>query len=179
LSGLVSALLFFILPGWRRDPLQATAGECMEELMKKKMLYLFVLVGAIFVGGGLRAEAQLSDRVDANIPFSFHAGGVEFPAGKYSIVTVDSDDGGSAMELSNADGTRHTFLETERGVTDDTQTSDELVFDHVGDDYFLSEIVDADEGFSAEIFHSGTSGTHEKAEGVTEQKHTLAFLHIP
>jgi hypothetical protein len=140
--------------------------------MKKTMLYLFVLVGAILVGGSLKAQAQLPYAVDATIPFQFHAGGAEFPAGDYTIRPVDQND--SLLEIRTADGKQAALFETEQSELNDTQKKDELIFNHVGDDYFLSEVVDGDDGVGAEVSNPNNAAKQAAATG---EKHILAFLH--
>jgi len=52
----------------------------------------------------------------------------------------------------------------------------ELVFDQAGDNYFLSQIVDADKGTAAEVFNPDYMGKQDAAEHPTERKHVFAFL---
>ena len=145
--------------------------------MKKKLLYLFVLVGAILVAGGRKAQAQLDEGVDATIPFQFHAGGTEFPAGKYYIRSVSTADD-SLMEIRSVDGRKAGLFETEQGDTTATMKNNELIFNQVGDTYYLSEIVDADDAVGAEVFSADETGKQAAAQPITGRKHILAFLHL-
>jgi hypothetical protein len=145
--------------------------------MKKSLLYLPVLMGAIFIGGGRKAQAQVSEQVGVTIPFQFHVGGRELPAGKYTIRTV-SDADNSLMQIQSADGHRSALFETQQSNTKASDTTNELVFHHVGDDYTLSEIVDADNGIGAEVYNSNEAGKKDAAEGAAGQRRIVSFFHL-
>jgi hypothetical protein len=144
--------------------------------MKQKLFYLFVLLSAILIAGGGKAQAQVSQNVDATIPFQFHAGGADFPAGAYTIRSLNSADD-SLMEIRSADGQKSALFETEQSDITAAMKDNELIFDHVGDNYFLSKIVDADAGTGAEVFDPDYSGKRQPA-ATTGQKHVHAFLHL-
>jgi hypothetical protein len=144
--------------------------------MKKKLFYL--LLGAILIGGGLKGEAQMSEQVNATIPFQFHAGGKQLPAGKYTIRSISTADG-SLMQIESVDGHCSALFETEQSDINSTDKSNELVFHQVGGDYILSEIVDGDKGIGAEIsdptYSKKNDGTTESANG---QRRIVAFFHM-
>ncbi len=145
--------------------------------MKTKLLSLFVLAGGILIGGGLTAQAQIDGDVKANIPFPFFAGGKGYPAGNYTIRSAGVDDDG-LLEIQSADGHLNGVFETEQSDTNGT-VNNELIFNQVGDEYFLSKIVDADDGTGAEIADPEYTGKRQTAAAVTGQKHILAGLRIP
>jgi len=144
--------------------------------MKQKVLYLFVLLAAILVGGGRKLEAQIMEPMDAHIPFQFHAGGAEFAAGEYSIRSTSEDNDG-ALEIQSADGKKSALLETEPGDINSSQKNTELIFNQVGNDYYLSEVVDPDDAASAEVLEPDYPGKSEAAKNTTGKKHVFAFLH--
>jgi hypothetical protein len=143
--------------------------------MKKKVFYLLVLLGALLIGGVRKVQAQIAVSADGNIPFQFYVGGKELPAGKYIIRSVNSADD-SAMEIQSADGKVAALFETERSDIGAAMKDNELVFDQAGDNYFLSQIVDADKGTAAEVFNPDYMGKQDAAEHPTERKHVFAFL---
>jgi hypothetical protein len=154
-------------------------GECKGEMsMKKKLLYLFVLVGAVLVGAERKAQAQIVGDVNANIPFQFHAGGAELPAGNYTIRVVSTSND-NTMEIQSADGRKSALFETENTQTNATPKNSELIFDHVGDNYFLSQIVDAEDDYGAEVINPGYSKKQEAAAGASGQKHVSASHPTP
>ena len=146
--------------------------------MKTQLLSLFVLAGGILVGGGLRAQAQIAEDVKVNVPFSFHAAGKEYPAGNYTIRTVGVEDD-SLMEIQSADGHTAGVFETEHSDINGMPKNNELIFNQMGDEYFLFKIVDADNGMGAEIFDPNYTGKSQAAAGATSQKHIPALSRIP
>jgi hypothetical protein len=144
--------------------------------MTKKLFYLFVLVGALLIGCVRKVQAQIAESVDVNIPFQFHAGGKELPAGKYNIRSVSSTDD-SSMEIRSAEGEVVGLFETERSDVSAAMKDNELVFDQVGDNYFLSQIVDGDKGIDTEVVNPHHRGKQEAAQYSTGRNHILAFLH--
>jgi hypothetical protein len=140
--------------------------------MHKKLLYLFALAAAIFVSGGIKAQAQLVDTVEAKVPFEFHAAGADFPAGTYTIRSVDTAVN-SLMEIQSADGKKAAVFETQNSDTDAAAKHDELIFDKNGDNYVLTGIVDAAEGTGVEVFNPNYS-----SKGTTGQRRILGFIHL-
>jgi hypothetical protein len=143
--------------------------------MKKKVFYLLVLLGAVLVGDLRKAQAQIAVSADGNIPFQFYVGGKELPAGKYTIRCVNSADD-SAMEIQSANGKVAALFETERSYIGDATKDNELVFNQVGDNYVLSQIVDGDRGTDAEVFNPGYKGKQDAAQHHTGRTHMFGFL---
>jgi hypothetical protein len=135
-----------------------------------------VFVGALLIGGAPKVQAQIAETVNANIPFQFYAGGRELPAGKYSIRTISTADN-SAMEIRSADGQQAALFETEQSDISAAMKDDELIFNQVGDNYYLSQIVDADDGTGAEVSNPNYRGKQNAAQNSTGHKHVFAFLH--
>jgi hypothetical protein len=144
--------------------------------MKRNFFNLLALLGVVLIAGGSKAQAQMAETVDVTIPFSFHAGGRELPAGAYTIRSTYSSDG-SLMQIQSADGRMSAFFETEESDLTAKMKTDELIFDHVGDDYVLSKIIDADDGTGAEVFnpHPSKKGT---AEHATNEERVVPFPHL-
>jgi putative intracellular protease/amidase len=140
--------------------------------MHKKLLYLFALAAAIFVSGGTKAQAQLADTVETKVPFEFHAAGTDFPAGTYTIRSISTAEN-SLMEIQSADGKKAAVFETENSDADAAAKNDELIFDKTGDNYVLSQIVDADEGTGVEVFNPNYSS--KRAKG---QRRIFGFIHL-
>jgi hypothetical protein len=95
--------------------------------------------------GGFAAFAQIDDGtlIKANIPFSFVVRDKTLPAGDYLIKrTDDGADATTVLELTSADKGRHESIvfETNPVEVGTPPKESDLVFDKVGDTYFLSEI---------------------------------------
>lgn len=143
--------------------------------MKNKVFYLFVLMGALLIGGA-RVQAQIAVSAECKIPFRFYAGGKELPSGNYTIRSVNATDD-SALEIQSADGKVAALFETERSDISASMNGNELIFNQVGDNYFLSQIVDADKGTYAEVVNPDHRGNHDAAQYSNRRKHIFAFLH--
>jgi len=143
--------------------------------MKNKVFYLFVLMGALLIGGA-RVQAQIAVSAEGKIPFRFYAGGKELPSGNYTIRSVNATDD-SALEIQSADGKVAALFETERSDISASMNGNELIFNQVGDNYFLSQIVDADKGTYAEVVNPDHRGNHDDAQYSNRRKHIFAFLH--
>ena len=77
--------------------------------------------------------------VNANIPFDFYAGTQMMHAGKYNL-TLDAES--NNIQIRSADGHDSAFV---MGILADQGTEQtQLVFDHVGDHYFLKTLDSSD-----------------------------------
>ena len=144
--------------------------------MKNKVFYLVVLMGGLLIGGARRVQAQIAVSAEGKIPFRFYAGGKELPSGNYTIRSVNATDD-SALEIQSADGKVAALFETERSDISASMNGNELIFNQVGDNYFLSQVVDADKGTYAEVVNPDRRADHDAAQYSTGRKHTFAFLH--
>lgn len=143
--------------------------------MDRRVFYLFVLLAAFVIGGARRMQAQIAENVDVNIPFQFHVGGKQLPAGNYVIRSVSPTDG-TAMEIQRADGRVVALFLAERSDMSSATGSDGLIFDQVGNNYFLSQIVDADRGTDTEVFNSDDREKPDAADRPAGYRHIFGFL---
>ncbi len=110
--------------------------------MKTKVLALSSIAFlVVFLSGSIAFTGSLVAKID----FPFKAAGKELPAGKYMIKLMDVGD----LEIMNLDTGKAiacSYL-TRLASRDDGKAL--LVFDKVGDQYYLSEIFEADiDGFA-------------------------------
>jgi hypothetical protein len=145
--------------------------------MKKKVFYLLVLLGGLLIGDARKVQAQIAVSAEGRIPFQFYVGGKELPAGNYTIRTVSATED-SAMEIQGADGHVAAVFETERSDIGADMKDNELVFNQVGDNYTLSQIVDADKGTVAEVVNPDYRGRQDAAQHPTGRSHLFAFLRV-
>ena len=138
-----------------------------------KSLFLIVVASSFFaVAGSTLALAQVVDKIVADIPFGFMVRDTTLPAGQYTIKRLDSVNP-NAMEIRSADGVeRLVFLVgSAEAVTPPDQTK--LVFDRVGDQYFLSEIFEVGDRSGVELKKSRAERRLEKEDGIG-QLHSVA-----
>jgi hypothetical protein len=121
----------------------------------RQLLSLFAgLVLALTIGAS-KAKAQIVGDMVANVPFEFHAGNAEFPAGEYRIHSVD-DSGLSVMQISTMDGSRSALFQVQESDASATPTKSELIFNKYGDQYFLTKLYDQGERIGSEVLKSRT-----------------------
>ena len=71
--------------------------------MKQRVLCLSAFIGVVLGMSTIGAQGQIIGQLEADIPFTFHAGGAKLPPGKYTIHFLDNMDLG-VMEIQSADG---------------------------------------------------------------------------
>ncbi|MEQ1765634.1 MAG: hypothetical protein ABL984_21075 [Pyrinomonadaceae bacterium] len=67
----------------------------------KKFIQRLSFIAFVLVLGGVAAQAQVSRKFDANIPFDFSIGGKALSAGKYSIRLRGDHNGPGYIEVQN------------------------------------------------------------------------------
>jgi hypothetical protein len=110
------------------------------DTMKKYRVHLLSIV-AIALAAGISAHAQIIGQIEATIPFQFHAGSAKFPPGKY-VLRVEQGSDLSTMEIQSYDGHASALFEIRDAQAPASPKKTELVFNHVGNRYFLSKIFD-------------------------------------
>ena len=101
----------------------------------RTLLTITLLLGAVSV----YARAESRPLVKASIPFSFTVGNQSFPAGDYTISTVQPQSR-DVIQLRSADGERVSFVFTLPSSSLDPSAQTKLIFQHYGSTYFLSQI---------------------------------------
>ena len=91
--------------------------------------------------GVVAAHAQIETdaTVEANIPQAFIVKDTTLPAGKYTIKVLDELEP-SVLEIRSANGRTAVLFDTEATQPRNMPGKTELVFDKIGDTYFLSRI---------------------------------------
>lgn len=118
-----------------------------------------------------KANAQIIGGLQANIPFQFHAGAANLPAGTYRIRMLDNSDL-TLMEISNMDGTRSALIQVQDTDANSTPTKSELIFNKYGDQYFLAEMFDEGDA-------SGSKVVESNLEKKVSQGTATAQEHVP
>jgi hypothetical protein len=118
--------------------------------MKRDAFKVFAMAGllVLLVGGMIYAQAE--PRIIANIPFAFIAGNKTLPAGEYTIDRPNSNEPDTLL-IRSADKHIAFFLNAENVEARQTPNRTELVFNEIGDQYFLSQVWMAGEDTGREI----------------------------
>jgi hypothetical protein len=141
-------------------------GTRMHRLLPLFMAFVFAL--AIYPG---RAHAQITDTLEANIPFQFHAGNTKLPPGNYSIHILENSDL-KFMEITSADGSTSALFEIHGTDSSSTPAKGELIFNKYGNRYFLSKLFDEGNPSGNEVVESA----YEKR---VSQAAAEAQIHVP
>jgi hypothetical protein len=124
--------------------------------MKQRVLCLLGFIGVVLGISTHSAQCQIIGQLEADIPFTFHAGGAKLPPGKYVIHVVDKSDLG-LMEIQSADDRTSALFEVREAQDSTTPKKSELIFNHYGNRYFLSKLFDEGEKVGSAVVESGYS----------------------
>ncbi len=100
-----------------------------------------------------KASAQIVGDLDADIPFQFHVGNKELPAGKYRIHVQDDSDL-TVMEITSVDGSSFALFQVQESDANAAPAKSELIFNKYGDDYFLSKLFDEGNPSGSKVIES-------------------------
>ena len=141
--------------------------------MKQRVLCLLGSIGVVLAMSTISAQGQIIGELEANIPFTFHAGGAKLPPGKYIIHVLDGSDL-SIMEIESADARTSALFEVREAQASTTPQKAVLVFNHYGNRYFLSKLFDGDDTLGSAVVDSGYSKKYAPGEVSVEEKHVPA-----
>jgi len=131
--------------------------------MKNKLSIVCVVLSLFVVLATARAFAQTEGRITTNIPFAFVAGNKVLPAGEYTIQRGVPEDP-ELLLIRSADNRVALFLNVEDTYARQTPTETKLIFNRIGDEYFLSRIWVAGVQVGREVPRSRAERELERAE---------------
>jgi hypothetical protein len=146
--------------------------------VKTQFMSRLLILGLLIAAGDICAKAQAlaEGSIKADVPFAFIVGKKMFPAGKYTLKLADDTNPG-VLEIRN-DNRRGTILfgaETAQAKENPRQT--ELVFDKIGDQYFLSEIWASDTNVGYRLLKTNAETSLEGGDIKTEHRSIPATVH--
>lgn len=118
--------------------------------MRKITTMMFMMLGLLIVAGLGSAQAQISRRLEVDIPFKFTVGDTTLPAGKY-YVKQPSDMDLQVLEISSADGKVSVATIVENAQANQTPSKSELIFDRYGNHDFLRQVWESGHQTGAEL----------------------------
>lgn len=145
----------------------------MNGYIGKTLLILCILAGI----GGSSAKAQIDNdtTVEADIPHAFVVKETTLPPGRYTIKVLD-DTNLNLLEIRSANGRSAGVFETVGVQADQTPRHTELIFDKIGDQYFLSQIWLSSSDSGAQVVKSKMQQSLETT-GVKAERHSVAAHH--
>lgn len=144
----------------------------------KNLGKLFMALCLLTVGGGIVANAQIYNTgvaLRADVPFTFVVRDTTLPAGKYDIKALDEMPG--VLELRSVNGRTSVVFDTENVETrgDQVMNKGELVFDKIGDKYFLSQVWRAGSDTGSELVKSRFEKRLE-GRGMKSERHSIVAI---
>jgi hypothetical protein len=113
----------------------------------RNLLLILLTLSLLTIAGGTVARAQVVAAFKADIPFGFTVGNTRLPAGSYTIRRHLP----SLMEIREAEGNRVVLFSTIDTDAAKTPKQPELIFNQLGDRYFLSKLFNAGNSIGAEL----------------------------
>ena len=138
----------------------------------KNLLLMVVTMSFLAIAGGAPVRAQVVDTIVANVPFDFTVRDSTLPAGEYTIKRTYSADPG-LMQIRSADGDEVLLFVVGSAEAAKQPDQTKLIFDRVGDRYFLSEIFEEGNSTGVELPKSRAERDLLK-EGAITQLHSVA-----
>jgi hypothetical protein len=146
--------------------------------MIRKLGKLCLALCLFTVAGGTVANAQIGSdsRLEANVPFEFIVGKTTLPAGKYEIKGTDDKTPG-VLEIISVNGRKTVLFETEAANLRDEEsvTKTELVFNKIGDKYFLSQVWVEGDSSGSQLAKSKEEKALE-GDGTKTERHSIAAI---
>jgi hypothetical protein len=143
-----------------------------NQTRRHQLLPLFIALVLALTIGASKAKAQITDDLEVNIPFQFHAGDTKLPAGEYRIHVLEDSDL-RLMEISSANGSVSALFQVQDRGLNSTPANSELIFNKYGDRYFLTELFEEGSASGSQVVKS----RYEKAvsqQAAEAQEHVTA-----
>jgi hypothetical protein len=102
----------------------------------KRFFYIVILAGVLATSA--KAQSTNSQRIVANIPFTFSVGKTSLPSGKYTITVVNPTSDRRILQIRSANGRSSAMILT-NGVIGDVAESSKLVFERDGNAYVFAK----------------------------------------
>ncbi len=134
----------------------------------KNLFFVVCLVSGFGLATTVSAQIRSDVTVQANIPYTFNVGNTRLPAGEYKV-KVAGDKDLNLMEIRSADGRTSVFFETLTAVSNEIPGKTALVFDKIGDEYFLSQVWLGGHRFGNQLFESKTQQNAKAGDRAAEK----------
>jgi hypothetical protein len=128
--------------------------------------FFFALVFALTIYPR-NAQAQITDDLEAKIPFQFHVGDTKLPAGEYRIHVNDLDP--STMEITSADGSVSALFQVQNTDANPALANNELIFNKYGNRYFLAKLFDESNPSGSAVIESRYEKRIDKATAEAQE----------
>jgi hypothetical protein len=117
------------------------------------------------------SQAQISERIVANVPHSFIVNNTTLPPGRYTLRMVHLTNQ-TVMRLSSADGRTSTDFLVRDSIDDHLPKHSELVFNRYGDKEFLTHVYQVGTKTGVAVVDLSREETDLKHHGQAATAHT-------
>ena len=137
----------------------------------KRFFYITLAIVILAGAAATNAQAQSgsSQRIVANIPFTFNVGKVSLPAGKYTVTVLNPTSDHRILQVRSSNGRSSAMIMT-TGVIGDVSENSKLVFERNGDHYYFAQAQMAGDSTSLAAVRAKTSGTAKPPVGAFAKK---------
>ena len=139
-----------------------------RETIRHHLLSSFIAMVFALTIYPTQAHAQIIGDLEAKIPFQFHAGNTELPAGDYRIRMMDDSDL-TVMQISRMDGSASAVFQVQEADKNSEPTKSELIFHKYGNRYFLAKLFDESNPDGSQVVESSYEKKVSQATSQTQE----------
>ena len=144
--------------------------------MRKQPVMALTILSIIVTVAVKSANAQSSSHfMKVTIPFEFAVRDKTLPSGEY-IVRRTSSDKPEMLLISSVNPGSDVYILTKNVRAKTRQSESKLVFRYYGDQYFLSQIWEAEDNLGRELSKSRRERTYEREMAKVRRKHQLVTV---
>jgi len=137
----------------------------------RNLFFIVMTLALLAIAGGTSARAQVMDSIEADVPFDFTVRNQVMPAGHYILKRLDDSRPG-VMTIRGSDSHEARIFLTGDAQIAKEPRHNELIFDRVGDQYFLSRIFEVGNKYGVAVKKSRSERKLE-TEGAMLEKQSV------
>ena len=141
----------------------------------KKYLSLTIAMTAFLLAGAAQAQTSGSNSMRAQIPFAFHVGNKELPAGEYKVTVLNPQSDRKVLQSRSSDGRAAAIVNTVAADARVTANS-RLVFHRYGANHFFAEAQVSGEPIALTAVKSRAEKTEALAAARQGSKGVIAVI---
>lgn len=141
--------------------------------------FFYMLLAVVILAGVLvtnvQAQSGSSQRIVANIPFTFTVGKTSLPAGKYTITVLNPTSDRRILQIRSANGRSSAIILTSSVIGDVSEDS-KLVFERDGDRYYFAQAQMAGDSTSLAAVRAKTPAAVKPPMGTVAKKGMVVII---
>lgn len=141
--------------------------------------FFYIVIAVVILAGVLVTNAQAqsgsSQRIIANVPFSFSVGKTNLPAGRYTITVLNPTSDRRILQIRSANGRSSAMILTSEVISDAAENS-KLVFERDGDRYYFAQAQMAGNSTTLAAPRAKTPATAKPPLGTVAKKSTVVII---